>query len=113
MTEKTDGAAEAAASAEIETTASADASAEEHLPRPRIRTGAVLWGLVLVALGVCVLWVASSPATREAALDAVLGLDPLGWTVVIVVALGATITLLALAAVIRRLQSHPQSHPRP
>jgi len=91
--------------------ASASATAAEHLPRPRIRTGAVLWGLVLVALGGWVLWVASSPAGREAALDAVLGLDPLGWTVVIVVALGATITLLALAAVIRRLQSRPHPHP--
>lgn len=107
MTEKTpEGVSEAAGAAAIETETETETA--ERLPRPRIRTGAVLWGLVLVALGVCVLWVASSPATREAALDAVLGLDPLGWTVVIVVALGATITLLALAAVIRRLQSHPR-----
>ena len=80
------------------------ASATERLPRPRIRIGAVLWGLVLLAAGGTVLWLASSPTRRAEAFDTVLGLDGLGWTVVIVVTLGATITLLALAAVIRRLQ---------
>ncbi|MGN6272514.1 MAG: hypothetical protein ACTHMQ_05420 [Protaetiibacter sp.] len=79
----------------------------ERLPRPRIRVGALLWGLVLLAAGGAVLWFASTPRRRADALDALLGLDGFGWTVVIVVALGATITLLALAAVIRRLQHRP------
>ncbi|PZQ89542.1 MAG: hypothetical protein DI534_06950 [Leifsonia xyli] len=74
------------------------------LPRPRIRVGAALWGLVLIVVAGAVLWTASSPARRASALDAILGLDPLGWTVVLVVTLGATITLIALAAVLRRLQ---------
>ena len=80
------------------------ASATERLPRPRIRVGAVLWGLVLLAAGGTVLWLASSPTRRADALDTLLGLDGFGWTIVAVVTLGATITLLALAAVIRRLQ---------
>jgi hypothetical protein len=80
------------------------AAASDELPRPRIRTGAVLWGLVLLAAGTTALWIASSPARRADALDTVLGLDGFGWAFVIVVTLGATITLLALAAVIRRLQ---------
>jgi hypothetical protein len=80
------------------------ASDTEHLPRPRIRVGALLWGLVLLAAGGAVLWLASSPTRRTDARDAVLGLDGFGWAFVIVVTLGATITLLALAAVIRRLQ---------
>lgn len=80
------------------------ATAPDELPRPRIRIGAVLWGLVLVAVGTTALWIATSRARRADALDTVLGLDGFGWTVVIVVALGATITLLALAAVIRRVQ---------
>jgi hypothetical protein len=79
-------------------------SEADSLPRPRIRIGAVLWGLVLLAAGSAVLWFASTPRRRADALDTLLGLDGLGWTVVIVVTLGATITLLALAAVIRRLQ---------
>jgi hypothetical protein len=83
------------------------ATGDERLPRPRIRIGAVLWGLVLLAAGTTALWITSSPARRADALDTVLGLDGLGWTVVIVVTLGATITLLALAAVIRRRQRRP------
>jgi hypothetical protein len=82
-------------------------AAPDELPRPRIRIGAVLWGLVLLAAGGTVLWLASSPTRRAEAFDAVLGLDGFGWAFVIVVTLGATITLLALAAVIRRLQQHP------
>lgn len=81
----------------------------ERLPRPRIRIGALLWGLVLLAVGSTVLWLTTSPARRADALDTVLGLDGFGWTVVIVVTLGATMTLLALAAVIRRLQSRQAS----
>jgi hypothetical protein len=80
-------------------------SAAERLPRPRIRIGALLWGLVLLAAGTTALWITTSPTRRADALDTALGLDGFGWTVVIMVALGATITLLALAAVIRRLQA--------
>jgi hypothetical protein len=97
----------AAASAPAASAATAsDASDAERLPRPRIRIGAVLWGLVLLAAGGTVLWLASSPTRRADTLDAVLGLDGFGWAFVIVVTLGATITLLALAAIIRRLQHH-------
>ena len=86
-----------------------DAAPANALPRPRIRVGAVLWGLVLVALAVAVLWAVANPARRSAALETVLTLSPLGWAVVVLVTLGATITLLALAAVIRRLQRRPGS----
>lgn len=81
------------------------AAAVEQLPRPRIRTGAAIWGLVLVAVASFTLWAAAVPARRAAALDTVATLSPLGWTVVIVVTVGALITLIALAAVIRRLQA--------
>lgn len=94
----------AAASERAATEHATSATTPDELPRPRIRIGAVLWGLVLVAVGATTLWIATSPARRADALDTVLGLDGFGWTVVIVVALGATITLLALAAVIRRVQ---------
>ena len=85
--------------------AGAASGAAESLTRPRIRTGAVLWGLVLITVGAVVLWLASSPDNREAVLDTVLRMGPLDWTVALVIALGATITLLALAAVIRRLRA--------
>jgi hypothetical protein len=82
----------------------ADAAEAERLPRPRIRTGAVIWGLLLTALGAWVLWIAATPARRADALDAVLGLDVFGWTVIVLVLVGGTLTAIALAAVIRRAQ---------
>ena len=77
------------------------APAAERLPRPRIRTGAVLWGLLLVAVSSTILWTAVDPDRREAAVAAVTGLDGFGWTVVAVVTVGGILTLIALAAVIR------------
>lgn len=72
--------------------------------RPRIRVGALLWGLVLTAVSGYMLWIAVDPGRRADALRSVLDLSPLGWAVVVLVAVGGTITLLALAAVIRRAQ---------
>lgn len=85
------------------------AAPAERLPRPRIRTGAVIWGLLLTALGTWALWIASSPTRRADALDAVLDLDAFGWTIIAVVTVGGFLTLVALAAVIRRAQ-RPRQH---
>lgn len=81
------------------------AAAAEVLPRPRIRTGAVIWGILLTALAGCALWIAHSATRRADALEAVLALDGFGWTVAITVMIGSIVTLIALAAVIRRLQT--------
>lgn len=78
--------------------------AEHPTTRPRIRTGAVFWGLVLIALAAFALVVVAATGGRDAVIAAVLALDGFGWTIVAVVALGGTTTLLALAAVIRRAQ---------
>jgi len=85
--------------------APAPAADTERLPRPRIRTGAVLWGLLMVALGWWVLWIATSAERREDALHAVLSLGPFDWAVIALVTVGALVTLIALAAVIRRAQN--------
>lgn len=77
----------------------------EILPRPRIRVGAVIWGLLLAGVAALALWIATSPGRRADALETILGLDGFGWTVVVTVAVGGIVTLLALAAVIRRLQT--------
>lgn len=86
------------------TTTTTPMQADENLPRPRIRIGAALWGLVLVAAGGGVLWIFTDPARREAASLAVLGLDGFGWSIVALVTVGGILTLVALAAVIRSLQ---------
>lgn len=74
------------------------------LPRPRIRTGAVVWGLLLVALSAAALWTVADSGRRATAVEAVTALDGFGWTVVGVVTFGGILTLIALAAVIRQLQ---------
>jgi TRAP-type C4-dicarboxylate transport system permease small subunit len=74
------------------------------LPRPRVRTGAVVWGLLLVALSAAALWTVADTGRRAAAVDAVTALDGFGWTVVAVVTFGGILTLIALAAVIRQIQ---------
>ncbi|TXK18529.1 hypothetical protein [Homoserinibacter sp. GY 40078] len=91
---------------EHEASASSAASPTADAPalRPRIRVGALLWGLVLVAVGATTLWIATSRDRRAATLDALVGLDPLGWSVIAVIVVGGIITLIALAAVLRRLQ---------
>lgn len=86
------------------TTTTTPMQADENLPRPRIRIGAALWGLVLVAAGGGVLWIFTDPARREAASLAVLGLDGFGWSIVALVTVGGVLTLVAFAAVIRSLQ---------
>jgi hypothetical protein len=77
----------------------------ETLPRPRIRTGAAIWGLLLLALGAASLWVALSPERRDDFVQTMLTLDGFDITVIVVIALGGALTLVALAAVIRRVQT--------
>ena len=79
-------------------------STTERLPRPRIRTGAAIWGLLVSAFAATVLWIAFDPERRHDALAAVTGLDAFGWTVVGVLAVGGILTLVALASVIRAVQ---------
>lgn len=86
--------------------ATPETDVETRLPRPRIRAGAVIWGLLLVAVAAGVLWTASSPIRLADARDAILGIDGFGWTIVGVIAVGTTLTLIALATVVRRLQRH-------
>lgn len=83
-----------------------------QLPRPRIRSGAVIWGLLLVATALLALWIATRPDGRDGLIGAVLALDGFGWTVVTVVVIGATVTLISLAAVIRHVQ-HRLAKPPP
>lgn len=95
-----------------ETTATeviADAApASAPLPRPRIRVGAALWGLVLTAIGAWTLWMATDRTRREGAREAVLTATPLEWTVTIAIVLGSAVALTALASLLRHLQ-HPRS----
>jgi len=80
--------------------------------RPRIRIGAVLWGIVLLAAGGAALWIATSPERRADARAAVLGLDAFGWTITAVLVVGGATTLIACAAVVRSVQERLASRGR-
>lgn len=73
-------------------------------PRPRIRTGAVVWGLIVTAVGAGALYLLSSPERRQAALDWVLSLTPFGFVVVGLALLGALIFVIGFAVLIRDAQ---------
>jgi hypothetical protein len=74
------------------------------LPRPRIRTGAVVWGLIVTAVGLGSLALLTSDERRQAVADWVLSLTPFGFFVVGIAALGAFIMVIAIVVLIRGAQ---------
>ena len=74
------------------------------LPRPRIRVGAVVWGLIVTAVGAGALYLYSTPERRQAALDWVLSLTPFGFLIVGLAALGALIFVIGIVVLIRDAQ---------
>jgi hypothetical protein len=71
------------------------------LPRPRIRVGAVVWGLVVTAIGAGSLYLLTSPERRQAAVDWVQSLTPFGFVIVGFAALGALIFVIGILVLIR------------
>ena len=74
------------------------------LPRPRIRTGAVVWGLIVTAVGAGAFWLLSSPDRRQAALDWALSLTPFGFLIVGLALLGAVIFVIGVVVLVRDAQ---------
>ena len=77
---------------------------DTSLPRPRIRVGAVVWGLIVTAVGAGALYLLTSPERRQAALDWVLSLTPFGFLIVGLAALGAFIFVIGIVVLIRDAQ---------
>lgn len=71
---------------------------------PRIRTGAVVWGLLVIAVAALALWLQSSPTRVAAALDAAQDAGPLGIGVATLVVTGGAIVLVAGTSLVRRAQ---------
>lgn len=95
----------AAPTAAAPSAASPDATARQPArPRPRIRSGAIVWGLLVSATAVLILTVVGSP-TNSAAFSAWAGALGVGGVILTaVIALGAFILLMALLSLIRREQ---------
>ena len=77
---------------------------ETPLPRPRIRVGAVVWGLIVTAVGTGALYLLTSPERRQAAIDWVASLTPFGFVIVGLALLGALIFVTGMVVLIRDAQ---------
>ena len=84
--------------------ATTDTELDVRLPRPRIRTGAIVWGLIVTAVGAGALALLINPALRQAVIDAILSLTAFGVGIALLAALGALILVIAIVTLIRRAQ---------
>lgn len=73
-------------------------------PAPHVRAGAIVYGLITIAIGSGILWASAEPSRREAVADWVTSLTPQTAAIVGVLALGGILVLAGLLAGIRRLQ---------
>lgn len=72
--------------------------------RPRIRAGAIAWGLIVIAAAVGLLTIAIDPNRRDAVITWVMNLTPGNAIVVGVLVLGGFLLLMGLLAGIRKAQ---------
>lgn len=72
--------------------------------RPRIRSGAIAWGLIVCVLSAFVLAVISHPGRRAEFVDWAVNLGPGGQGLALLLSLGCLILLLALLSLIRNAQ---------
>ncbi|GAB3397160.1 hypothetical protein GCM10027568_32580 [Humibacter soli] len=87
------------------------ATALEGVPRPRVRSGAIAWGLIVLAFSALMLTLTTVPGNAVAFAHWASSLTPGTITVIVVVAVGAFILLLALLSAIRRAQRRARSFP--
>ncbi|PPH04021.1 hypothetical protein, partial [Rathayibacter sp. AY1H3] len=78
------------------------AQGEQREARPRIRVGAVLYGLVLAAASIGLLVVSADPVLRAQVVERGITLEPGAALALAVAALGAMALLLALARLLDR-----------
>ncbi|PPF62519.1 hypothetical protein C5C18_09855 [Rathayibacter tritici] len=70
--------------------------------RPRIRVGAVLYGLVLAAASIALLVIAADPVLRAQVVERGITLEPGAALALVIAALGTMALLLGLTRVLRR-----------
>lgn len=70
--------------------------------RPRIRSGAIVWGLIESGAAVLLLLIAADPVLRGAVGDWALALEPAGVAAIVIAALGTLVLLIGLVRVLDR-----------
>lgn len=73
-------------------------------PSPRVRVGAIVWGVLVVAFAALVVAVSASPGARDAFERWQASLSPAGWLLLGIIALGAVVLLIAGASAVRSAQ---------
>lgn len=72
--------------------------------RPRIRSGAIVWGIIVCSIGATVIATVSSRDARDGFADWVGAMPPSGLAVLALLILGLLILVLSGLAMIRRAQ---------
>ena len=72
--------------------------------RPRIRWGAVVWGLIVSASAVFILYIGGDAGQRRGFSAWLGGLTPVSIGLIVILAAGIAIMLIALLALVRRAQ---------
>jgi hypothetical protein len=74
------------------------------LPRPRIRFGAIAWGLLVCALAAATFWIATDDSRRNAFGNWITGLTPGTFGLLVMLIIGGLLLLWGGLAAIRRSQ---------
>jgi hypothetical protein len=80
--------------------------------RPRIRVAALVWGLVLAALGAGAIWLVWSPERMRAVTEWVIRATPSAWAVVaiaVVLVAGLVILIGSLLRAVHRAQDRART----
>jgi len=85
-----------------------DTTLDVRLPRPRIRTGAIVWGLIVTLVGAGALALLLNPELRDATIAAILSLSAFGFGLAVLAGLGLLILVLAIVTLIRRAQQRAE-----
>lgn len=72
---------------------------------PRLRVGAMVWGVIVCIASATTLAIVAAPQRREAVLDWLLDLTPSSVGVLAIVAVGGVMLLLGLVSVLRHRQN--------
>lgn len=81
-----------------------DTYAATSAPRPRIRFGTIVWGLLVFAAGATLLTALRTPGQRNQLADWVFSLTPSDSILIVTIVVGAIVLVLGLLAVIRSQQ---------
>lgn len=74
------------------------------LPRPRIRFGAIVWGLIVCVLAATVFWISTDESRREAFGNWISSLTPGTSGLIVMLILGTLLLIWGGLAAIRRSQ---------